>query len=70
MSIVENQSEGTPMQFSHAELVLINNALNEILHGPDAISAGEFQTRTGASVAEAKALLSRIGSAVETNSAH
>lgn len=55
---------------SHAELVLVNNALNEILHGPDAIPAAEFQTRTGVSVEEAEVLLKRIGNALEAMHAH
>lgn len=58
------------VRFSDAELVLVNNALNEVLHGPDAIATSEFQTRTGVSVEEAEALLSRIGKALELAHAH
>ena len=43
------------------ELALINNALNEILHGPEAIPAWEFQTRVGVERAKAEALLRRLG---------
>ena len=45
---------------SVAELVLLNNALNEVLHG-DGIGEPEFSTRLGASRVEAKQLLGRIG---------
>lgn len=58
------------VHFSFAELVLMNNALNEILHGPDAIAAAEFQTRTGVCIEEAEALLTRIGKALEAMHAH
>ncbi len=58
------------LAFNDAELVLINNALNEILHGPAAIPAWEFQTRTGVSVEEAELLLSRVGKALEASHAH
>jgi hypothetical protein len=49
-----------PLSLSIQDLVLINNALNEIINGPAAISLAEFQTRTGVSLNEAEALLSRI----------
>ena len=39
---------------------LLSNALNEILHGPDAIDDWEFQTRTGSTRADALALLKRL----------
>lgn len=58
-------SESKPsLKLSHEELVLINNALNEVLNGPEAIETSEFQTRIGATVAEAKALLSRVSKAI------
>ncbi|HXU94458.1 MAG TPA: hypothetical protein VFP33_12455 [Gallionella sp.] len=49
-----------PVALSEEELVLINNALNEILNGPDSIAEWEFQTRTGVSTEAAKALLDRV----------
>ncbi len=48
-----------------AELVLLSNALNEVLHGVG-IEEPEFSTRLGASRAEAEQLLARIGSLVDT----
>ena len=50
------------VRLSLAELVLLNNALNEVLHG---IEVPEFSTRLGASQAEAERLLARIGRLVE-----
>lgn len=42
------------------ELTAINNALNEVCHGPDAIPEWEFQTRMGVERAEAQRILDRI----------
>jgi hypothetical protein len=46
------------VSFTEAELILINNALNELLHGLD---VPEFVTRLGATRQEAKELLHQIG---------
>ena len=48
------------VEFSRDELVWVNNALNEVLHGPDAINESEFGVRMGGSRGEVKALLHRI----------
>jgi hypothetical protein len=53
-----------PLSLSIQDLVLINNALNEIINGPSAISFSEFQTRTGVSLNEAEALLTRISAEI------
>jgi hypothetical protein len=47
-----------------AELVLLNNALNEVLHGVG-IGEPEFGSRLGASRAEAELLLARLGRLVD-----
>jgi hypothetical protein len=39
------------------DLVLIANAINEVLHGPDAAEEWEFETRLGATPDEARRLL-------------
>lgn len=57
------QSTDCHMVLSRDDLGLINNALNEILHGPEAIEDWEFSTRVGASRAEAADLLRRVGDA-------
>lgn len=58
------------MDLSLEELVLINNALNEILNGPSAIRRGDFQLRTGVEVEDAERLLARVGKAIEAWHAH
>ncbi len=50
-----------PVNLSREELLLINNALNEILNGPEAIEDWEFETRVGCPRSQALALLKRIG---------
>ena len=49
------------LALSKDELVLVSNALNEVLHGPDAIEECEFQTRLGVDRQRATELLARIG---------
>lgn len=46
------------------DILAINNALNEVCHGPDAIPDWEFQTRMGVDRESAKATLSRIVAAL------
>lgn len=65
------QDKPTPgATFNTEELVVLNNALNEILNGPAAIEAWEFQTRTGVERSHAEALLSRIGKLIEAAEKH
>jgi hypothetical protein len=52
------------------ELTLLNNALNEILNGPQAIESSEFSTRVGSSRREAEALLAAIDSALGRATSH
>jgi hypothetical protein len=47
------------------DLLVINNALNEILHGPDAIDEVEFHTRIGVTRGEAERLLDEVGRALD-----
>jgi hypothetical protein len=47
------------------ELLAVNNALNEVLNGPDSIEDREFHSRMGVETAEARALLTAIGAAFE-----
>ena len=53
-------SEHIFLEVTRAELILLNNALNEVCHGID-IDEEEFPTRLGGSRKEAQALLQRIG---------
>jgi hypothetical protein len=47
------------------ELLIINNALNEVCHGPGAIPDWEFETRIGVDRAAAKRVLRRIQEALD-----
>ena len=48
------------LTLTQEDIVLLQNALNEILNGPDAIEVSEFEARTGSSVAYARELLARL----------
>jgi hypothetical protein len=48
------------MELSRDELLWINNALNEVLNGPEAIEHWEFQTRMGGERHEVAALLRKV----------
>jgi hypothetical protein len=52
------------LEFSRAELILINNALNEVCNGVN-IEEWEFPIRLGASRDEAQALLQKIHALLE-----
>ena len=58
------------MELTFEELVLVNNALNEILNGPCAIDDWEFQLRTGVEREAAMALLKRVGGEVRQRGIH
>jgi len=57
LKIKQTAKSSASVSFTEAELVLINNALNEALNGLD---VAEFDTRLGASRQEAEELLHRI----------
>ncbi|MFO0952355.1 MAG: hypothetical protein U0835_14640 [Isosphaeraceae bacterium] len=53
------EQEEVVLEMSRGELILINNALNEVCNGIH-MGEDEFQTRLGASVEDARRLLRRI----------
>ena len=53
----------TPLNFTHEELVIINNALNEVCHGVT-FSDDEFQTRIGYPRAKAQSVLKKVAKAL------
>ena len=57
MQIVNVQQGEATVRLSRMELVLLNNALNEVCNG---IDIPEFATRLGAEVAEARTLLNEL----------
>lgn len=62
----ESELDRVALEVSPHELMLINNALNEVCHGVE-IGEAEFPTRLGGSRDEAKALLRRVGQLLRDN---
>ncbi|MEK7583328.1 MAG: hypothetical protein AAB483_02925 [Patescibacteria group bacterium] len=60
MEVIENNANNNIIKLTKNELVMVNNALNEILRGPDAIEEWEFHTRIGATREEAEKLFDMI----------
>ena len=56
MELIESDGETTVIRPRLDEVVTLNNALNEILRGPEAIEDWEFETRVGVGRDEAVAL--------------
>lgn len=48
------------MELSRDELLWVNNALNEVLHGPEAIEEWEFYSRIGGQRRDVQALLQKV----------
>lgn len=48
------------------ELIAINNALNEVLNGPEAIDEEEFETRIGETKSTIQKILAQIASLLKT----
>lgn len=48
------------MDFTRDELLWVNNALNEVLGGPQAIDEWEFHSRMGGTGDEVRALLRKV----------
>jgi hypothetical protein len=57
MRVVTASDSGATIEFGRAELVLLANALNETL---EAVDAEEFDTRVGASTADAVSLQEQL----------
>jgi hypothetical protein len=63
MTKAKQNTPPTPPAFTHEELVVINNALNEVCNGLS-FDDDEFQTRIGYPRAMAQSLLKRIAKAL------
>lgn len=55
------------VRLSNDELMILNNALNEVCHGLDLI---EFSTRMGAELEDVQELLSQIGKVIDAIEQH
>lgn len=62
MDVVQITSDTAQITLSRAELIVLNNALNEICNGIDVF---EFRARIGVTREEATLLLTRISSLTE-----
>jgi hypothetical protein len=65
MKDTKKNTPAAPPVFTREELVVINNALNEVCHALN-FSDDEFQTRIGYSRAIAQDLLKKVAKALET----
>jgi hypothetical protein len=63
--IDEDNGDSVTVRLQRDELLAVNNALNEVLNGPDSIEDWEFHTRMSVGPAEARALLKAVGAALE-----
>jgi len=61
-----NESTKIKLELTKEELILINNALNEITGGAYALPEVEFQTLTGSTKPEALDLLKKISEVLKT----
>jgi hypothetical protein len=58
LNALRNSGSSAEVSLQKDELIILNNALNEVLNG---INVSEFQTRLGSSPDEARVLLAQIG---------
>jgi hypothetical protein len=66
MEIVRKTKNDATMTFTHSELLLLNNALNEVCNGV-AIDDDEFQTRLGIDRKNARKMLADLGRLLSDN---
>jgi hypothetical protein len=64
MRVVRSDVQAVTVELTRGDLLTINNALNEVCHGPDSIDDWEFHTRIGVERHEAKSLLDAVNSLV------
>ena len=63
MKLEGKEARDAIVQLSRHELVILNNALNEVCNGLD---LDEFSIRMGAEIEEVEALLKEVGSIINT----
>ena len=62
--MTDKKKTSPPPAFTHEEVVIINNALNEICNGLP-LGDDEFQTRIGYSREQARKVLDKVAKALE-----
>lgn len=60
MKLLNRSCEKITVELDETEMILLNNSLNEILNGVNAIDQEEFNARLGVSHSEAESLLSDL----------
>jgi len=60
MRVVQSDLQTVTVELTQDELLAINNALNEVCHGPDSIDEEEFHTRMGVERHEARSPLDAV----------
>ena len=65
MEIIEKNGDSQTIKFKKDELVILHNALNEVLSGSDAIEEWELHARIGATKQEAGQLLDLTSKALD-----
>jgi hypothetical protein len=63
MKLERKETRDATVRLSRHELVMLNNALNEVCNGLD---LDEFSIRMGAEIGEVEALLEEVGSIINT----
>jgi hypothetical protein len=63
MKLERKETRDATVRLSRHELVILNNALNEVCNGLD---LDEFSIRMGAEIGEVEALLEEVGSIINT----
>ncbi len=64
VKVIESSPVAVTVTLTRDELMIINNALNEVCHGVDLDHDGEFASRVGATRSEAQTLLAHIHAAI------
>ena len=64
IQIVEKSHDVAVLRLTRSQIIVLNNAMNEVLHGPEAIEDWEFHTRIGVTRREAEAVLKGIAGAL------
>ena len=60
VKVIAREASQATVELTRDKLYTLNNALNEVCHGPSAIEGWEFQTRMSVECSEAEALLDEI----------
>lgn len=68
MKVLSHEAGRVSLTLESSELVLLNNALNEILNGPQALAPAQFPTRLGVKAADVRKLMTQIQAALEPRS--